>query len=125
MQQNTERGPLGMKEIYRCRECCLLPDYLHQNPIAASAVELTVKDLFPRARDFELSRAVQTAIGDGDDHFTTHNLPLKVSVGVLPSTWLRVSFAGAIVQVLAGGCVGRQYFQAGAGLTSYLFAVKM
>jgi hypothetical protein len=62
----------------RHRRIPLLPDDLHQHPLAPSPVELTVEDLFPWAK-------VQFAFGDGDHHFAAHDLPFHVGVGIVLS----------------------------------------
>jgi hypothetical protein len=74
----------------------LFADDLYQRAFSAAAVELAVKDLFPRAE-------IEFAFGDGDDDFATHDLALKVGVGVI--------FAGAIVPVGVGRRVRRQFLQ--------------
>lgn len=53
----------------------LFSDDLDQNPLAAAAVELSVKDLFPRAK-------VKPAAGDGR-HLPPHNLAFQMRVRVV------------------------------------------
>ncbi len=59
-------------------------DDFYQDAFCAAAVELAVKDLFPRAE-------IEFALGDGDHHFPAHDLPLVMGVAVV--------FAGAIVMI--------------------------
>lgn len=68
-----------------------LPNDLHQNPLAAAAIKLIVKNVLPRAE-------VELAIGNGDHHLTSHDLAFVMRVGVV--------FAGAVMQVAAAGRVG-------------------
>jgi len=74
----------------------LLPNDFHQRPLPASAIELAIKDLFPRAE-------VEFAFGNGYDNFASHDLPFHVGI--------RVILAGAVMEVLGGGRVRRQLFQ--------------
>src|SRR5687768_5707514 len=67
-----------------------------EHALAPLAVELTVKNLFPRAK-------VEFALRDRDDDFAAHDLTLEVSV--------RVVFAGAIMAVLRGRFVRRKFLQ--------------
>ena len=53
----------------------LLPYYLYQYPLAALAVELAVEDLFPGTK-------VKPAAGNGCNHFTAHDLPFQVGIGI-------------------------------------------
>ena len=66
----------------------LLTDDLHQNPFAATPIELPVEDLFPGTK-------VQLAIGDRHHHFATHDLPFYMSVGVV--------LTGIVMPILADG----------------------
>ena len=66
-----EATPLPM---YRLRKDCLtskkgvlFADDLYEHALFASAVELTVKDLLPRAK-------IKRSLGDGDDYLTSHDL---------------------------------------------------
>ena len=82
----------------------LLPDDFDQHPFPPPAVKLTVKDLLPGAK-------VEAAAGDGNDHLTAHDLPLQVRIGI-PVTLIRTGvLAGAVVLVLADGCVRFQLFE--------------
>jgi len=73
-----------------------MPVALDQYPLPSPAVKPTVKDLLPRAK-------IQPAIRHGNDHLAAHDLPLQVRVGV--------ALAGAVVLVLASGCVGGETLQ--------------
>ena len=74
----------------------LFADDFDENPLAAAAVELAIKDLFPGAE-------VEVALGDGDDDFASHDLAFHVGIGVV--------FAGPVVAVLGGGGMGGEFFQ--------------
>jgi hypothetical protein len=74
----------------------LFPDDFDQHTFSATAIELAVEDLFPRAE-------VELAFGDGDDDLAAHDLPFHVGVGIV--------FAGAVVLVLGGGRVGGELFE--------------
>ncbi len=54
----------------------LLADHFDQNPLVAASVELAVEYLLPGAE-------VELPIGDRDDDFPPHHLPLQVGVGVV------------------------------------------
>ena len=85
----------------------LFPYNLDQDTLPAPAVKLAVKDLPPRAKDFdELSRVVQPPVGDRHDDLAAHHLSLQMGVAVVPSTPLRTGLAGAIVAVAADRLVG-------------------
>src|SRR5688572_15968072 len=71
-------------------------NYFHQHTLSAAAIELAVKDLFPRPE-------VRFAFGDGNDHFPTHDLAFQVGVGVV--------FTGAIVLILRSRLVRRELLQ--------------
>src|SRR5262245_48111631 len=75
---------------------CSLPNDFYQHPFAPPAVELTVKNLLPRTE-------VELAVGDRDDHFAPHHLPLDVRVGVI--------LARIVVSVLLDRLVRRELFQ--------------
>lgn len=68
----------------------LLADDFDQYALFPAAIELTVKDLFPRPK-------IQFSIGNSDDHLASHDLPFDVCI--------RIVFAGVVVPVLAGRCV--------------------
>src|SRR5262249_18301451 len=72
----------------------LLSNHLDQHPLAPPAVELTIKNLFPRTE-------IQAALGDPPDHFGTHYLPLDVSIAI----------ALASLVVAIAGFLRRQSFQ--------------
>ena len=54
----------------------LFTDYFYQHPFTPPPVELAIKNLFPRAE-------IKSAVGNGNDNFPPHNLPLHVGVGVV------------------------------------------
>src|SRR5262245_760047 len=56
-----------------CSTSLLLPDDLDQHPLGPVAVELAVEDLLPRPE-------VQLTLGNGDDDFAAHDLPLQVGI---------------------------------------------
>lgn len=87
---------LGSQGISKGRFMPLFPDDLDENPLPAPAVELPVKNLFPRAE-------VEFAVGDGHHHFAPHDLPFHVRVGVI--------FTGAVVPITGHRFVGRKLFQ--------------
>ena len=62
----------------------LLSDDLHQHAFAAAAIEFSIEDLLPRTK-------VQASVGDCDDHFATHQLPLDMRVAVI--------FAGFVMAI--------------------------
>lgn len=74
----------------------LLPDDLHERPLSPSAVKFSVKDLLPGSE-------VELALRNGDDDFTTHDLPFQVRV--------RVVFPGAVVMIVRGWLMGREFLQ--------------
>src|SRR5262249_13349733 len=69
---------------------------LHQHSLAAASVEFAVENLLPRAK-------VELALGDRDNDFTSHHLPLHVSIGVV--------FAGTVVQISRHGLVRSKLLQ--------------
>jgi hypothetical protein len=73
----------------------LLPDNLHQHPLAALSVKLAVEDLLPRPK-------MKPAAGYRRHHFAPHYLPFQVGVGVY--------FAG-VVAVGRDRLMGRKFFQ--------------
>ena len=75
----------------------LLANDLYENPFPTVAIELVIKDVLPRSK-------VQFAVSDRDDHFTAHDLPLVMCIGVV--------FASAIVMVSIRGWIERgEFFQ--------------
>ena len=72
------------------------PNDFDEHPLAPTAIEFTVKYLFPRAE-------IQFTAGDSDDYFPPHHLALEMSVSVV--------LARSIVMVLRNGVVRRQSFQ--------------
>jgi hypothetical protein len=78
------------------RHLQLLPDDLHQHPLAAAAVEFTVEDLLPRAK-------VELPFGDGDDDFPAHDLPFQVGIGVV--------LPRPVVMVVLDRFMGSQLFE--------------
>ena len=70
-----------------------LPDYLDHESLAAAAVELTVEDLLPRAE-------VEIAVGDGDHHFSTHDLAFVVRITVV--------FSRSVVMIPFGTAIKRR-----------------
>ena len=82
------------KRLNRVRDLdsLLITDDFDQNALPATAVELPVKDLFPRAK-------IQPAIGDGRHHLAAHDLPLEVGITVV--------FAGAVMAITADWFVRR------------------
>ena len=72
------------------------PDDLDQHALPAIAVKFPVEDLFPGTE-------IQFAFRDGHHHFTAHDLAFQMRVGVV--------LARAIVTVLRGGFVRREFFQ--------------
>jgi len=54
----------------------LFTDDLHQNPLTATSVELTIKDLFPGTE-------IKFAFRNRDDHFAPHHLPLQMSIPII------------------------------------------
>jgi hypothetical protein len=96
-----------------------MPTALDQHPFPPPAVELIVEDPL-------LGTKVEAAAGDGDDHLAAHDLrsaagfccPLQVRVGgPVRSSWTRRRrstagvLSGAVVEVLAGRRVRRQFFE--------------
>ena len=43
-----------------------------EHTLAPAAIELSIKNLFPRAQ-------IKPALGDGDDHFAPHDLAFEVA----------------------------------------------
>src|SRR5580765_4588936 len=74
----------------------LFTDDFYQHTLAPPAVELTVKNLLPRTE-------VELAVGDRDDHFAPHHLPLDVRVGVI--------LARIVVSILLDRLVRRELLQ--------------
>jgi hypothetical protein len=74
----------------------LLANNFHERPLPPVPIELSIKDLFPRAE-------VKFAVGDRDDDFPAHDLAFEMGVGVV--------FTGAVVMVLRGGRVRREFFE--------------
>ena|SRR6266850_5189431 len=74
----------------------LLAYDLHEHPLAAAAIEFTVKYLLPRSE-------VEFGFGYGNDDLAAHDLAFEVSVGVI--------FSGPVVFVLRGWFMRRQLFQ--------------
>ena len=66
----------------------LFSNNLYQHPFPPPAVELAVENLLPGAE-------VEFAVGNGDHHFTSHDLPFHVRIGII--------FAGIIVAILLIG----------------------
>ena len=66
------------KRLNRVRDLdsLLITDDFDQNALPATAVELPVKDLFPRAK-------IQPAIGDGHHHLAAHDLALQMRIAVV------------------------------------------
>jgi len=74
----------------------LLADDLDEHPLAPAPIEFTVEDLLPGAE-------VKFASGYGDYHFTAHDLPLHVGVGIV--------FAAVVVSILVDRLVGGELFE--------------
>lgn len=53
-----------------------LADDLHQHSFSSAAIKLAIEDLLPGSK-------VQFAFGNGNDHFTPHNLSLHVGIGII------------------------------------------
>ena len=62
----------------------LLADYFDQHTFRPPPIELTVEDLLPRSK-------IKTAVRDGHDNFTAHDLSFVMCIGVV--------FARAVVGV--------------------------
>src|SRR6516225_614729 len=73
-----------------------LADNLYQHTLAPLAIELSVEDLFPGTE-------VKFAAGDGNDYFSSHDLPLDVRV--------RIVLAGVVVAILFERLVRSEFFQ--------------
>ena len=82
-------------EIVPARDASV-PDYFDEGAFASSSVKFAVEDLFPGAE-------IEFAFGDGDDDFAAHDLAFEMGVGIV--------FAGAVVMVLRGWLVRREFFQ--------------
>jgi hypothetical protein len=54
----------------------LFADYLYKHPLAALAVKLAIKDLFPRPE-------IKLACGNSNYDLSAHDSPLQVRVGVV------------------------------------------
>src|SRR5215469_4307740 len=74
----------------------LFPNDLDQDALSPVAVKFAVEYLFPRAE-------IQFAFGYGHDHFAPHDLTFQMGVSVV--------LARAIVPVLAGRFVRREFFE--------------
>jgi hypothetical protein len=74
----------------------LLSNNFDEHALAPLAIKLTVKNLFPRAE-------IEFAIRDSTDDFAAHDLALEVRI--------RVIFAGAVMSVLPGRLVRREFLQ--------------
>jgi hypothetical protein len=72
------------------------PDDLDPRALAAPGAELAVEDLLPGAE-------VELSVGDGNDDLAAHHLALEVGVAVVLTC--------AVVALVAGGCVGRQFLE--------------
>ncbi len=89
----ARRAPPGVAQQ---RLSGLLPNDLHQHPLAPPPIEFTVENLLPRTK-------VEFSIGHGHHRFPAHDLPLHVSVGVV--------LASIVVALLVNGRVGCQLLQ--------------
>ena len=74
----------------------LVSDYLDQHSLSPSAIEFAVENLFPRSE-------IKFALGDCDDDFPAHDLPLEVGVGVV--------FAGLVVARVGGRRMRSQFLK--------------
>ena len=80
------------------RQRASLPNNLHQDALAAFAVEFAIEDLLPGTE-------VKSTVGNCHDYFSAHDLALEVSI--------RVVFSRAVMLVLVVGACG-------ASLSSHL-----
>jgi len=83
-----------MRGIFFLRHS-LFTNNLHQDALGSSAVEFSVEDLFPGTE-------VEFSPGNRDNHLAPHDLPFKVSVGVVFTH---------IMPVAGNGLVGGELFQ--------------
>jgi len=74
----------------------LLANDLEKHSLAPAAIEFAVEDLLPGAE-------VKFASSYGNYHFTAHDLPLHVSVGIV--------FASVVVAILVDRFVGSEFFK--------------
>lgn len=65
----------------------LLPNNLSKNSLSPTAIEFVVEDVLPGAK-------MKLALGNRNHHFSAHDLPLVVSIGVI--------FTSSIVEISAG-----------------------
>src|SRR5208337_2703457 len=74
----------------------LIADDLDEHPLAPASIEFAVEYLLPGAE-------VKFAFGYGNHHFTAHDLPIHVSVGIV--------FAAVVVPILVYRLVGGELFE--------------
>jgi len=74
----------------------LLSNNFYQDPFLSSPVKLPVKNLLPGAE-------VEFSPSDGHHHLPAHDLAFQVGVAVI--------LPGPIMEILADGFVGGQFFQ--------------
>jgi len=74
----------------------LVADDLDEHPLAPASIEFAIEDLLPGAE-------VKFASGYGNHHFTAHDLPLHVGVGIV--------FAAVVVAILVDRIVGGELFE--------------
>ena len=70
-------------------------NYFYEYPLFSPAIELTVKDPLPGTE-------IQSSISYGNNHFTPHDLPFQMCIGIV---------LVAIVAVLVHWFMRRQLFQ--------------
>jgi hypothetical protein len=74
---------------------CLLTYYFDQHPFPAPPVKFSIENPFPGTE-------IQPTIGNGYNHFPTHDLPFHVGIGIILTN---------IVMILGYRFMGRQFLQ--------------
>ena len=88
-------GPFFCRIVVQ-QQSALLSNNLHERAFASSAVELTIKNLFPGAK-------IKCAVRDRDHHLAPHYLALHMRV--------RIVLSRTVMLILRGGSMRREPFK--------------